>query len=88
MILKPKFAILDEIDSGLDIDALKLVAAGIARARKENPHLAILIITHYQRILQYLTPDHVHVLCNGAIVRSGDAALVHELEKQGYDAYR
>jgi Fe-S cluster assembly ATP-binding protein len=88
VLLEPKLVILDEIDSGLDIDALKLVANGIKHAQQKNPNLALVIITHYQRILHYLTPDYVHILCKGRIVRSGDATLVDELEKQGYDDYR
>lgn len=88
LILKPKVAILDEIDSGLDIDALTIVANGLALARKQNPELRLLLITHYQRILRYVTPDYVHVLCDGALVDSGDAALAHQLELKGYDGYR
>lgn len=88
LIAQPKLAILDEIDSGLDIDALQLVAQGINLAKKKNPDLALIIITHYQRILNYIKPDHVHVLCNGSLVQSGNASLVHELEQRGYDAYR
>ncbi len=88
ILLEPKLVILDEIDSGLDIDALKLVANGIKHAQQKNPQLALVVITHYQRILKYLTPDYVHILCKGRIVRSGDATLVDELEKQGYDEYR
>jgi len=88
ILLEPKLVILDEIDSGLDIDALKLVANGIMHAQQKNPQLALVVITHYQRILKYLTPDYVHILCKGRIVRSGDATLVDELEKQGYDEYR
>ncbi len=88
LVLKPKVAILDEIDSGLDIDALKVVAQGIDYARNENPELSIILITHYQRILQYITPDYVHVLCDGKIVSSGDATLAHELELKGYNDFR
>lgn len=88
LMLNPKVAILDEIDSGLDIDALKIVADGIAYARKQNPTMSILIITHYQRILQYITPDFVHVLCDGKLVASGDATLAQQLEFKGYDGYR
>lgn len=88
LVLKPRIAILDEIDSGLDIDALQLVAHGIASARQEIPHLSVILITHYQRILQYIIPDHVHVLCDGAIVSSGDATLAYELEAKGYDEFR
>jgi Fe-S cluster assembly ATP-binding protein len=88
LILKPKVAVLDEIDSGLDIDALNIVAHGLARAREQNPELRLLLITHYQRILRYVTPDYVHVLCEGALVDSGDANLAHQLELKGYDGYR
>ncbi|MDF2607522.1 MAG: Fe-S cluster assembly ATPase SufC [Bacillales bacterium] len=83
MLLQPKFAILDEIDSGLDIDALKVVAKGINDMRSEE--FACLMITHYQRLLDYITPDHVHVMMNGKIVKSGGAELVHRLENEGYD---
>lgn len=88
LILKPKIAVLDEIDSGLDIDALKIVAHGLELARTQNPELRILLITHYQRILCSITPDYVHVLCEGALVDSGDASLAHQLELKGYDGYR
>ncbi len=88
MVLKPKLVILDEIDSGLDIDALKIVANGLKKIRAENVTLSIIIITHYQRILQYIDPDFVHVLCGGMIMQSGDAQLVDQLEQKGYDAYQ
>ncbi len=81
--LEPTLAILDETDSGLDIDALKVVSAAINKLRSENR--ALLLITHYQRILDYVTPDHVHVLMAGRIVKSGGAELALELEAQGYD---
>jgi Fe-S cluster assembly ATP-binding protein len=81
-MLEPSLAILDETDSGLDIDALKLVADGINKLRA--PDRAIVLITHYQRLLDYVVPDHVHVLSAGRIVRSGDKALAAELEKSGY----
>jgi Fe-S cluster assembly ATP-binding protein len=83
MMLKPKFAVLDEIDSGLDIDALKVVAKGINDLRGED--FGCLIITHYQRLLDYITPDHVHVMIQGKVVLSGGAELAHKLESQGYD---
>ena len=76
-------AILDETDSGLDIDALKVVADGVSKFKSEEN--AVLIVTHYQRLLEYLKPDFVHVLYNGRIVRSGGKELAHELEKSGYD---
>ena len=82
-MLEPKLMILDEMDSGLDIDALRIVANGINKLRNENN--AILIITHYQRLLDYLQPDFVHVLYNGRIVRSGTKELAMEIEENGYD---
>jgi Fe-S cluster assembly ATP-binding protein len=88
LLLKPKLAILDEIDSGLDIDALKVVAAGIELARKENQEMSIVLITHYQRILEYIIPDYVHVLCDGRIVSSGDADVARDLEIRGYDGFK
>jgi Fe-S cluster assembly ATP-binding protein len=81
-VLEPVLAILDETDSGLDIDALKIVAGGVNALR--HPGRSMLVITHYQRLLNYIVPDHVHVLYNGRIVRSGDKALAVELEKKGY----
>ncbi len=81
-VLEPKLAILDETDSGLDIDALKVVAEGVNAMRA--PDRALLVITHYQRLLDYITPDHVHVLANGRIVASGGKELALELEEQGY----
>ena len=82
-ILNPKLSILDETDSGLDIDALKTVAQGVNALRKENN--SFLIITHYQRLLDYIKPDHVHVLMNGKITKSGGPELALELEKKGYE---
>ncbi len=82
-MLKPQMAVLDETDSGLDIDALKTVAQGVNALR--GPDLGVLVITHYQRILDYITPDFVHVLVEGRIVKTGGAELVHELEERGYD---
>ncbi|CAM4445006.1 MAG: putative ATP-dependent transporter SufC [Legionellaceae bacterium] len=81
-ILEPQLAILDETDSGLDIDALKIVASGINALR--NPDRAIIMITHYQRLLDYIKPDFVHVLAHGRIIKSGDYQLAHELEAKGY----
>ncbi|MCE4970362.1 Fe-S cluster assembly ATPase SufC [Staphylococcus chromogenes] len=83
MMLQPKFAILDEIDSGLDIDALKVVSKGINEMRGED--FGSLIITHYQRLLNYITPDHVHVMYNGIVVKSGGAELAKRLEEEGYE---
>ncbi len=82
-MLEPKLAILDETDSGLDIDALRIVASGVNKLRNENR--AIIVITHYQRLLDYLRPDFVHVLVNGRIVKSGTKELALELEEKGYD---
>lgn len=81
-MLEPKLAILDETDSGLDIDALRLVAGGIQRLRSSER--SMLIITHYPRLLEYVVPDFVHVLSQGRIIRTGDASLAHELEVEGY----
>ncbi len=81
-ILEPRLAILDETDSGLDIDALRTVARGINALR--SPDRAMLVITHYQRLLEYVVPDHVHVLSNGRFVRSGGKELALELEERGY----
>jgi Fe-S cluster assembly ATP-binding protein len=85
-VLEPEIAILDETDSGLDIDSLKQVATGIAQL--VGPDLGILLVTHYQRILNYITPDHVHVMMNGRIVKSGGRELAAELEKKGYEEIR
>ena len=82
-ILEPKLAILDETDSGLDIDALRIVANGVNQLRR--PDNATIVVTHYQRLLNYIVPDYVHVLANGRIVRSGDKSLALELEAKGYD---
>ncbi len=83
MMLEPKYCILDETDSGLDIDALKIVAKGVNAMR--SPDRGMLLITHYQRLLDYIKPDYVHVMAEGRIVRSGGPELAHELEKHGYD---
>jgi len=82
-MLQPKLAILDETDSGLDIDALRIVANGVNKLRSKDN--AVLVITHYQRLLDYIEPDFVHVLYNGKIVKSGDKSLALELEAKGYD---
>lgn len=81
-LLEPKLAVLDETDSGLDIDALRVVADGVNRLR--SPERGMIVITHYQRLLDYIVPDYVHVLAGGRIVRSGGSELAHELEKRGY----
>jgi Fe-S cluster assembly ATP-binding protein len=83
MMLQPEFAVLDETDSGLDIDALRIVSKGVNELR--GPDLGILIITHYERILRYITPDFVHILVDGRIVKSGGADLAAHLEEHGYD---
>ena len=85
-VLKPKLAILDETDSGLDIDALRIVAHGVDALR--TPDNAMILVTHYQRLLNYITPDYVHVLFNGRIVKSGGKELALELEAKGYDWIR
>ncbi|MDY2586120.1 MULTISPECIES: Fe-S cluster assembly ATPase SufC [Winogradskyella] len=82
-MLEPKLAILDETDSGLDIDALRIVANGVNKLKSKDN--AVIVITHYQRLLDYIVPDYVHVLHNGRIVKSGSADLAHELEAKGYD---
>lgn len=82
-MLEPKLAILDETDSGLDIDALKIVANGVNKLRSKDN--AVIVITHYQRLLDYIVPDYVHVLLNGKIVKSGTKELAYELEEKGYD---
>ena len=81
-LLEPRLAVLDETDSGLDIDALKVVADGVNTLR--SPDRSTLVITHYQRLLGYIVPDHVHILADGRIVRSGGAELAEELEARGY----
>jgi len=81
-MLEPRLALLDETDSGLDIDALKIVSGGVNALRSEER--AVILVTHYQRLLDYIVPDRVHVLAGGKIVRSGDKALALELEAQGY----
>jgi Fe-S cluster assembly ATP-binding protein len=83
LVLEPKLAILDETDSGLDIDALKVVAAGVNSLR--SPQRSCVLVTHYQRLLEYVVPDFVHVLVRGRIARSGDRTLARELEERGYD---
>jgi len=82
-MLEPKLAILDETDSGLDIDALRIVANGVNKLKSKNN--AVIVITHYQRLLDYIVPDFVHVIFNGKIVKSGGKELAHELEEKGYD---
>jgi Fe-S cluster assembly ATP-binding protein len=82
-VLAPKLAVLDETDSGLDIDALRIVAEGVNKLKR--PDNATIVVTHYQRLLNYIVPDHVHVLAGGRIIKSGGKELAHELEAKGYD---
>ncbi len=86
-VLKPKLAVLDETDSGLDIDALKIVASGVNKLREEDPAMSIILITHYQRLLNYIEPDFVHVMVDGRIVRSGGPEVALALEAEGYKTY-
>jgi Fe-S cluster assembly ATP-binding protein len=87
-ILEPELAILDETDSGLDVDALRIVAQGIREVRSERPTMGVVLITHYQRLLDEVTPDHVHILVDGRIVVSGGMELAEQLERDGYEAFR
>jgi Fe-S cluster assembly ATP-binding protein len=87
-ILQPELAVLDETDSGLDIDALRIVAKGVQEVRKEQPELGVVLITHYQRLLDVIRPDVVHLLVDGRIVESGGPELAERLEKEGYEAWR
>ncbi len=82
-MLEPIFSLMDETDSGLDIDALRIVSEGVNTLR--GPKLGVLLITHYQRLLNYIVPDYVHVMYDGRIVKSGDKSLALELEEKGYD---
>jgi len=87
-ILEPEIAILDETDSGLDIDALRIVAQGIREVRTDKPDMGVVLITHYQRLLDEVTPDYIHILVDGRIVASGGMELAAQLEKDGYEAFR
>ncbi len=87
-ILEPEMAILDETDSGLDIDALKVVAQGVQEVRRDRPELGILAITHYQRLLDHMQPDAIHILMDGRVVQSGGPELAEGLEREGYEAFR
>ena len=87
-VLEPDLAVLDETDSGLDIDALRVVADGVRQVREARPRLGTLVITHYQRILDYLTPTTVHLLVNGRVVQTGGPELAKRLEQEGYEAWR
>ena len=86
-LLNPKLIILDEIDSGLDVDSLKIVAENIKKYKEENKNTSIIIITHHPKILEYLTPDYVHVINNGNIIKTGNYDLALEIEKEGYNKY-
>lgn len=87
LLLKPKVAILDEIDSGLDVDALKIVAHAVAHAQQENPALAVLMISHYRPLLDYVVPNKVHIMHAGRIVHAGDSSLVKEIDAHGYERF-
>jgi len=87
-VLEPRMAILDETDSGLDIDALRVVATGVQEVRKDRPEMGVLVITHYQRILEHLTPDVVHILVDGRIVDRGGPELAKRLETEGFETWR
>jgi Fe-S cluster assembly ATP-binding protein len=87
-VLKPKLALMDETDSGLDIDALQIVAAGVNKLAQENPDMTVLLITHYQRLLNFIKPDHVHVMVEGRIVESGGPDVALSLESEGYKSWR
>ena len=86
-LLKTSFVILDELESGLDVDSLKIVASNIAKYKKENPTTSILIITHLSKILEYIKPDYVHVVINGMVIETGDYRLAEHIEKNGYNEY-
>jgi Fe-S cluster assembly ATP-binding protein len=87
-MLQPNLAVMDETDSGLDIDALKIVSNGVNALHREHGEMGILLITHYQRLLDYIKPDHVHVMVGGRIVKSGGPELAHLLEAEGYEAFK
>lgn len=88
LLFKPKLVIVDEIDSGLDVDALKLITHAMAVVREENPEMSFLLITHYHRILEYIKPDYVHILSRGMLVDSGGSELALKIEKNGYAVYQ
>ena len=87
-MLEPEIAVLDETDSGLDVDALKIVASGVKAVKEDRPDMGVLVITHYRRLLDLIEPDHVHVLVDGKIVASGGMELAEQLEEDGYEAFR
>ena len=86
-LLKPKFIILDELDSGLDVDSVKIVAKNVLQYKKENPDVSILMITHLPKLLEYLKPDYVHVVVDGKIRETGDYELAKKIDKYGYNEY-
>lgn len=87
-LLKPKFIILDELDSGLDVDSLRIVGENIKQYKEENPKTAVLIITHHPKILEYLMPNYIHIIDKGTITKTGDYSLALEIEKNGYNNYK
>jgi Fe-S cluster assembly ATP-binding protein len=87
-LLEPTIAFLDETDSGLDIDALRIVARGVRTVRDENPLMGVVVVTHYVKLLEEIEPDQVHILVDGQIVHSADAELAQRIELDGYDAWR
>jgi len=87
-MLEPELAVLDETDSGLDVDALRIVARGIEEVRRVRPALGIVLVTHYRRILEELRPDHVHVMLDGRIMESGGPELAERLDREGYEGLR
>lgn len=87
LVLKPQLVLLDEIDSGLDVDALKCVGKALSVFIKENPESSLFLITHYQKILEYITPDVVHIMHNGKLVKSSDATLIQKVQESGYDQF-
>jgi len=87
-LLNPRFIILDELDSGLDVDSLKIVSENIKNYKDNNPNTSIMIITHHPKILEYLKPDYVHIIDNGRIVKTGDYSLAIDIEKNGYNSYK
>ena len=86
-MLKPKLIILDEIDSGLDVDSLRIVSENIRDYKKDNPDTSIIIITHHPKILEYLVPDYVHIVSHGQVIKTGNKDLAIEIEKHGYNSY-
>ena len=87
-LLEPVVALLDETDSGLDIDALRVVARGVTTVRERHPEMAVVLVTHYVKLLDEIVPDHVHVLVDGRVVESGGAEVARRIDEHGYDAWR